>query len=199
MKASHLFIGFLLAISIQFGYSQSGTIPEEEPNIVPSDSLSAPTERSPLESFKLIFSGKPGKAALYSLIVPGGGQLYNRKYWKAPIVWAVEGVAVYIFIDIRNDYINFKNTHANVINGIEDSYRGISGEASLRRYRNQYRLDMERAGIAVVIIHLASVIEAFTDRHLMQFDISEDLSFHLKVDTTPMQSYSGIGLSYTLK
>ena len=175
-------------------YGQETDFDDPQEFRIPSDSTSAPTKNGTLETFKTIFDGKPGKAVTYGLLIPAGGQLYNKRYWKAPLVWAGDATAIYFFVTNRQLYLDFQEALEIKIEDPSYSFLGISSEESIRQFRNQFRLDMERAGIAIVIVHLGSVIEAFTDRHLMEFDTSEDLSFTI----TP-QIYPIIGSSASLK
>src|SRR5450432_1586877 len=58
----------------------------------------------------------PHKATMHSLILPGWGQAYNRKYWKIPIVYAALGITAYIFNDNRQEYNKLKYAYFAVIN-----------------------------------------------------------------------------------
>jgi len=111
-----------------------------------------------------IFYGQPGKAALYSAIIPGGGQIYNKRYWKAPIIWGLEGYAIY---------------HLT---------KSISKSA---------RSQKDLAWILFSAAHLLNVVEAFVDRHLINFDVSEDLSFHNRPSQLIMKDQN-LGSSITL-
>ncbi|MDG2074033.1 MAG: DUF5683 domain-containing protein, partial [Polaribacter sp.] len=50
----------------------------------------------------------PSKAAFYSAIFPGGGQIYNKKFWKAPIVWGAMGTSIYLYLDNNNEYDRYR-------------------------------------------------------------------------------------------
>lgn len=194
MKWCFLFVFNFLSLTIVFGQIQTDN---ETIQVVSPDSVGAKTERTALESFRMIFTGEPGKAALYGLLLPGGGQIYNKSYWKVPLVLAADATAIGIFVYYRREYRNFKAAHSNVINGIPTSYRNISDEPSLRRYRNSFRLDMERMGMIMGIVHLLGVVEAFTDNHLKSFDIDENLSLDIHTENeTYNLSYTGVGLKY---
>lgn len=195
MKWCFIILFNLFVLVSSFGQRETD---DETLNVVPPDSVGVKTERTVLESFRMIFSGEPGKAALYGLLLPGGGQIYNKSYWKVPLVWAADAAAISVFVYYRKQYLNFKTAHSNVINGIPSSYRNISDEPSLRRYRNSFRLDMERMGMIMGVVHILGVVEAFTDNHLKSFDIDEDLSLNIHTQTTNEYnlSYTGVGLRY---
>lgn len=201
LKSNNLkFTVFFVTFFLLVGYSnaQFGTNGGDSNEIViPSDSTSAPIKRGTLKTLKLIFEGKPGKAAMYSLLIPGGGQIYNRKYWKAPIVWAADGVAIYLFIDNRREYRYFRDAYTAKLAGRDVTYRGISNAESLLAFRNDFQLQSERAGIAIVVLHLVSMIEAFTDQHLKNFDIDENLSIDIRNIQLPLgDQAAGLSLIY---
>lgn len=129
------------------------------------------------KTFKIIFSGNPGKAALYSLIVPGGGQAYNKRYWKIPIVWIAVGWVGYLAIQGNNEYKKANNVYKCLLKGELCDYNGITSATQLRPYRDQLRSSRERKWVTFGIIYLVQSIEAYIDRHLIDFDLEEDLSF----------------------
>lgn len=191
----------MILLVCQFGYSQFNDDEGGTQKLkIPTDSTSAATSRGTLETFKTIFEGKPGKSALYGVLIPGGGQLYNKRYWKAPIVWAIDGVAIWWYIDNRMEYIGWRDAYIHMLKGEITVYNNITNRNTIRTFRNDARLQTERAGFTIILVHLLSVIEAFTDQHLMDFDIDDDLSFTIKnmpIDI-PFSSTSvtGVGLKY---
>ena len=194
-KFIHISILFILGL----GSLNAQVEPNEDPNAVeiPSDSTAVPTKRGALETLKVIFEGKPGKAATYGLLIPGGGQIYNKKYWKAPIVWAADGAAIYWYIYNRELYILFREGLKLKLQGSLESVKGISDINSMRSFRDEFRLQSERAGIIILALHLVSVIEAFTDQHLMDFDIDENLSSQFKFEQFPVfGEVTTFGISY---
>lgn len=140
-------------------------------------------------SFTSIFYGQPGKAALYSLIIPSGGQFYNKRYWKVPLVLAAEGFALRHLI---NSIDTFQDRDDCRISYFEDSSNPnilactkISGNTSFLIEEGDAfeewqaaRSQKETAWIIMSVAHLMNIVEAFVDRHLINFDTDEDLSFH---------------------
>jgi hypothetical protein len=124
-------------------------------------------------TFKLIFSGEPGKAALYSLIIPSGGQIYNRKWWKVPLALGVDGWFTYRYLHHRSEFNKYDKIY-------KDWLKGIPNEISIdnaRIFRNSSRQAKEYGFVYLILGHLATVFDAYVDRHLMDFDSSEDVSF----------------------
>ncbi len=131
------------------------------------------------EGFFSMFEGNPGKAALYSALIPGGGQIYNKKYWKAPIVWGAHTIAILVIIDNHQSYLDFDNGYKGVLRGELDSYRGLTNAQSIRGYRDRFKQTRDYASLAIGIIHVLSIADAFVDRHLIEFDVDEDISLRL--------------------
>jgi hypothetical protein len=123
----------------------------------------------------------PKKAAFYSTVFPGGGQLYNRQYWKAPIALGAVGTAGYFVYDNTIQYRRFRDAYRLRVDGdptTVDEFANIPGanEAALVEKRDSYRKFMEQSYIAVVVVYGLQVLEAYTAAHLKNFDIDEDLS-----------------------
>ena len=135
-------------------------------------------------SFTSVFYGDPGKAALYSLLIPGGGQLYNKRYWKAPLIIAGEGFAAYNLINKISTFQDRDQCWKSFIDNPQstDSSCQISDTSTISSLsesftrRQSARSQKEWAWVIMAAAHLMNVIEAFVDRHLINFDTSEDLS-----------------------
>lgn len=122
-------------------------------------------------SFFELFKGKPGKAALYGLVIPSGGQIYNRRWWKVPLALGIDATTVYFTITNTN---RLKISQANYENAL------ASKDPLTPRYlaiRNNDRRNKEWSVFWLVAGHLFTVLDAFVDRHLMGFDVSDDISY----------------------
>jgi len=181
---SCLFIFSLLVVAMSQGFptNQGGGL-FNTPNQNPSDSTKT--------NFFTIFKGNPGRAALYSLVLPGAGQLYNKRWWKLPLVFALEGTTIYYYLDSRSIYNRWNNCYGRFVadNRISilqepaiETYpscgRNIETRSDAFRIRNNARSQKERAFLFMLGAHLFQTLEAFIDRHLIDFDVDEDLTFH---------------------
>lgn len=135
-------------------------------------------------TFRVLFSGNPGRAALYSLLLPGAGQLYNRRYWKIPIVFAGLGAVGYLFYENNKDYQDLKQEYV-------DNIDNPVGQTKYPYYI-QAKKSREQSIFAVIGVHLFNVFDAYIDRHLIDFDMDDDLS--IRLNTMP-DGLSPIGLS----
>lgn len=153
-----------------------------------------PEKKRPYGIFDM-FDGNPGKAALYSLVIPGAGQFYNKRYWKVPIVWAAEGVAIGVLINNLKIYNNRKDIYRQLISGETDCILTICEPEQFKPYLDSARQYLEFSYLAVGIIHLINVADAFVDRHLIEFDVTDDLSFRLQ----PAMYHPGIAVVFEFK
>lgn len=172
---------------------------EEETTIDP-DSIDYEAYTKKTSSFKAIFSGKPGKAIMYGLMIPGGGQLYNRRYWKFPLAIAAEATTIYLFYDYRTTYFQLRNAYAARLEDpdvVLDMFNNFTNQ-QLDTYRKAFQKRSEQAGIGILAVHVLVAVEAYIDRHLKDFDINEDLSFDFN-PTIPVDfglPVSGLTLTY---
>lgn len=119
----------------------------------------------------------PRKAALFSLI-PGGGQVYNKRLWKVPIVWGVIGglgVAQYKTTAIYKD---LSTAYREKVNGrpVFNTRYATLGERSLKGYRDQYRRYTESLWLGIFLSYALSASEAYVDAHLRNFDVDDALT-----------------------
>lgn len=143
----------------------------------------------------------PKRALMWS-IIPGGGQIYNKKLaWvKLPIVYGALGTGVYFISFTTSEYNRFKLAYSQKVNGetITDPEIPQSVDAArLKQIRDGRFKEVQQAYILTVVGYLLAGVEAFTAAHLAHFDVKDDLSFRLKpsFEPVPMQGNAmGIGL-----
>lgn len=179
----------------QFGGDNFGNPPPQDSTSILQDTSTADNSNSLFD----IFTGKPGKAAFYSLIVPGGGQYYNKRYWKIPLVWGIEGGAITWFIWNNTRLDEWQTAYIGLLNGDIESYKGVTQSATAKLLRDRYRKNKEYAYIGIILAHLLNVFDAFIDRHLIDFDIDDDLSFNQRpIDQWTMPTYGSISIKIPL-
>ncbi|MBP7184660.1 MAG: hypothetical protein KBA06_04050 [Saprospiraceae bacterium] len=140
-------------------------------------------KKSNLKIFNWVTSNYPSpkKAVIFSLILPGAGQIYNKKYWKLPLVYGAGfGLAYAINFNYKNYHI-FKNAYSQRVNDCNcDNYIGIYSDSSLKIIRDAYRKNLELSYIGSFISYLIIATDAFVDAHLKNFNVNDDLSFKVK-------------------
>jgi hypothetical protein len=136
------------------------------------------------------------KATIMSAILPGLGQIYNKKYWKAPVIYAGLGGLGYFFY-VNNTRYNFyrQGLLTAVANGGNAVVDGQTQTVSqLQTQKLYYRKFRDFAGIGIGILYILNIIDANVDAHLKTFDVSDDLSIHLD----PSQQLYNNGRAYTV-
>lgn len=139
------------------------------------------------------------RAGLFSALVPGFGQLYNRQYWKVPLVYAVVGAPLYFAVKHNNDYQRYRKAYiSRLVNeaGSNDEFKGILNTAGLKQYQDQSRQNRDMMILYTGLAYTVQILEAISGAHLKNFDISRDLSLHVRPDFNPM---GGAGLSLALQ
>lgn len=148
------------------------------------------------------FVPDPKRALWLALVIPGAGQIYNRKYWKLPIfyggflgctyalMWNQQMYKDYsqAYIDIMDDDPN-THSYTNMlppgydITGLEERFKTI-----FKNKKDRYRRWRDYAAFSFVGVYLLSVIDAYVDAQLSAFDISKDLSLNVKPTVIPVHS-----------
>lgn len=165
-----------------------------------------------------IFVPNPQRALWLSLVLPGAGQIYNRKYWKLPIVYGGFLGCIYAlswnnqmyrdysqaYLDIMDDDPNTKSYEAMLplnydIRGREEQFKTI-----FKNKKNYFRKYRDMSIFAFIGVYLLSVVDAYVDAELSSFDISKDLSLKVEpalfnnTSTSPRKNKSALGLQCKL-
>ena len=159
----------------------------------------APSNAIVADSIPLPFQPDPKRAGLYSAIVPGLGQFYNRQYWKVPVIYAGLAVAGYFFVDNLTNYQSFRKAYVSRINNPywTDKYVNIYTSDQLLQLQNEYNKFLNLTVLFTGIGYTLQIVEAITGAHLKNFDISRDISMQMR--PVAMPAGAGIGLVLTLK
>ena len=115
----------------------------------------------------------PGKATLFSILVPGLGQIYNHEYWKLPIYLGAIGFAVHLYADNRANYLRFRDIY---IQASDKSYSGpISAQQALY-YRDVYRRYRDYSVLAIAALYVLQVIDANVFSYMHNFEVDDDIA-----------------------
>lgn len=135
--------------------------------------------------FSVLFKGNPGKALAYSLLLPGAGQVYNKRIWKVPIIYAGLGSMVYFISFNKKELKRYDDAIRERVDNPsnpQDEFVGILSNSGIDSYRKFYDKNLQLSYIGLVAVYLLNGIEAFVDRHLQEYDISDNLSLQLNPD-----------------
>ena len=119
-------------------------------------------------TFKMTRS--PGKAMLYSAVLPGAGQFYNESYWKIPIIWGIGGYFVYEIVKNNNNYIDYRDLYAN-----SQTPEIPNGDLRYKNLREFYRDQRDQFYLYAGLVYLVNLVDAYVDAHLFDFDVSDKI------------------------
>lgn len=147
----------------------------------------------------------PKKATVWALTLPGAGQLYNKKYLKAGILYAGFAGLAYMFDFNRDSLARYQAIYTAKIDGdpsTVDLYPERS-EASVKSDRDFHRKYRDLSLIGFVVLYALQAIDANVDAHLKEFKLNKDLSLNLSpaihVYQPDMGMYGRLTLKYTFK
>lgn len=167
-----------------FGFIVSDRASGQGVVVLPDSTQSTPEGVAPARKrFNVRDYPNPRKALLFS-IVPGGGQIYNRRWWKVPLVYGGMGASAGVLIFNANAYKRLRDNYRWMVDGDPgtvpvEPYSSVDPEA-LKRFRDQSRGYVELSGMIFGFAYLLSVADAYVDAHLASFDVSDDLTLRLR-------------------
>lgn len=126
----------------------------------------------------------PRKAALYSAILPGLGQAYNREYWKMPLVYAAIGTCTYFFVWNMDNYRTYRDAYRLSMDGnpdtkVPDPFLAAQSPQYLKAYRDYYRQNVDYSVLFFVLAYTLNIADATVFAHLRNWDMSDDLSMRV--------------------
>jgi hypothetical protein len=181
-------VALLLLLSV------TGTIHAQNPDILNTKYEQDSTWRA---------DHSPKKAAIFSAILPGAGQIYNRKYWKLPIVWGGLGVTMYYAQYNHDRYVMYRDALVAITDGDPTTVDPFNGEFTAgfveqnvdfhRRYR-----DLSYIGFGLV--YVLNILDASIDANFARFDVSDDLTLAISpIYHAGATENLALGLTFTLR
>jgi hypothetical protein len=178
------------------------TVPVADTLPLKDDSL-APDPADSTQPAKAKAPHSPRKATIRSAIIPGWGQIYNKKYWKVPIVYAALGITGYVFFDNIKTYKEVRFAYDVTVSQDTASWDKVApylrvfvennAASSLDNYRREFRRNIDYSVLVFLLFWGLNVVDATVDGHLKDFDVSPELSMKLK-PLLPKNSYQmGVG------
>ncbi|MEP3387813.1 MAG: DUF5683 domain-containing protein [Reichenbachiella sp.] len=166
-----------------------------------TDTTIVATDLGGIETFQSQSTLDPDKAALYAAVFPGLGQMYNKQYWKLPILY---GGAIVIghFIKYNNDFYNaFRNAYIAQTDGDDSTLNPFPqfSEEALQRNAERFKRNRDFMVIMGVVYYLVQIVDAHVSAHLIEFNINDDLA--LQPTYYPREEYfaQNVGMSLVFK
>ena len=152
----------------------------------------------------------PSKAAFYSAVLPGLGQIYNKRYWKVPIVYAAIGTGIYAYTYNNDNYNTFRSIFKRRRAGFtDDELFDINGDGNgpdfsneaLQNAQERFQRDRDLALVITIALYALNILDANVDAHLKQFNVDEDLSMDFKpyLEYHPITANPNYGMALVIK
>lgn len=142
----------------------------------------------------------PSKAAFYSAVFPGLGQIYNKRYWKAPLVYGALGTGIYAYTFNQKQYLRYRNAFkVRRLGFTTDEFYDINKDGSgpdisdrgLQDAQKSIQSQRDLSLLIAIGLYVLNIIDANVDAHLKQYNISNTLS----VDYRPFLEQNDIGVT----
>ena len=151
---------------------------------------------------RLFWKPDPMRAVWLGAVIPGAGQIYNRSYWKLPIVYGGFMGCIYAITWTNNQYIGYKDAYRDIYYDMQNgtlsdspdkSYNAILPEgytietmggastyqSRLKEWQNTARRNRDLSILVSIAVYALSLVDAYVDAQLFDFDISNDLSLNV--------------------
>jgi len=139
----------------------------------------------------------PARAAFYSAILPGLGQIYTGKYWKVPIVYGALGAGIYFYTWNNERYVFYRDIYKRRLAGLPDidPRTELLTQDQLIDIQRRFRREQELSILVTAGLYLLNIIDANVSAHLQQYNISDDLSLKPKVNFNQPNASTNFGLA----
>ncbi len=142
----------------------------------------------------------PRKASILSAVLPGAGQVYNRKYWKVPIVIGGLGASYYFIRENNSQYQRYKDAYIALTDNdpaTVDEFGGRYSAQNVLNVADTYRRWRDLSYIAIGMVYVLNIVDASVDAHFVRFDVGRDLSMELS-PSLPLAAQGAPGMCVAL-
>lgn len=180
------------------------TLNDAQPSVVVKADTTATDTATTQKDTKTKKRHSPGTAALRSALVPGWGQVYNRKWWKVPIVYAGFGALTFSIVRNRKNWKTYSEAYRKRVDGDPntiDEFDGELSEFTLLSEKNRFKRYLDISAVLMAIWYGLNIVDATVDAHLYEFDVSDDLTMRIEPvwdQTVTGQSYVGLKINLRL-
>lgn len=138
---------------------------------------------------------RPAKAAFYSAVLPGLGQVYNKRYWKVPLVYAAIGTSLYFYSDSNTKYKKYRDAYKRRLAGYNDDEFQYLDDQRLISAQRFYKKNREYSMLFAFAFYVLNIVDANIDAHLKQFNVSDDLTLAPDIYQNDINTKPTVGLT----
>ncbi|MFS4469334.1 DUF5683 domain-containing protein [Maribacter sp. 2210JD10-5] len=214
-KKFGILISFIFLVTVVFSQEEEQQKVDQE-----TDSLKTSLRESGvvmqdslLKKVKVSNPLAPSRAAFYSAMLPGLGQVYNKRYWKLPIVYGVIGGSIYLYDFNNKQYNRFRTAFKRRQAGFtDDEFFDIDDnnpvgsppdldQLDLESQQERFQRDRDLWLVISIAMYALNIVDANVDAHLKQFNIDENLSFDFQpyLDLNPVTNDPNYGMAMIIK
>ncbi|MBO4634697.1 MAG: hypothetical protein J5669_04935 [Bacteroidales bacterium] len=153
-------------------------------------------------------SPDPARATVYSLLLPGMGQIYNGEFWKVPLYLGLMAGSLNFVVENNMQYNRWKWIHNQATSDDPNVEKPPQTADNAKYFRDLYRRYRDYSILAVALVYLIQIIDANVFAYMQDFEVTDDISMHIQPTLTPIQQYAitgqpspgmGVGMSVGLR
>jgi len=153
--------------------------------------------------YKTNMKPDPAKATMYSILLPGLGQLYNGEFWKVPIYWGLMAGSIHFVIENNTQYQRWKWTYDQATSTDPETEKPPQSAENAKYYRDAYRRLRDYSILAVAVSYVLQVIDANVFAYMKGFEVNDEISMKVAPAVLPLGEYAqappAVGMSIGLK
>lgn len=187
---------FLLILQPVFGLSQN-----EKKDSIQTSEIVEIQGQNVIDTVNYLSAKNPIRASLYSAILPGTGQIYNEKWWKAPIVWGILGTGIGFIIYYNNQYKEFRGYYLKKLNGEDLGIPALNNlsKEQLARIQDDRKRTRDYAIALTSLAYILNILDATVDAHLFGIKKDPDLSMKPVILQNQNSYEMAMGFGFSLK
>ncbi|MDM1071060.1 hypothetical protein HX001_00975 [Empedobacter brevis] len=191
MKIKLFLLGLIFSSTFSFGQVQTDSLVVVENKVIAKDTIGMSKE--------VLMEKSPIRASLYSAILPGAGQLYNKKWWKAPVALGLVGTGTGFTIYYNNLYKKYRKAYIEVREGTQNEFSEILSPEQLAVIQDDYKRKRDYSVALTALAYLLNIVDATVDAHLFTVRNDTEMSFKPTIIQDEMTLEPVLGLAFNLK
>lgn len=146
----------------------------------------------------------PARAAFYSAILPGLGQVYNKDYWKLPFVYGAMATSMYYFSINNETYKRYRTAYKLREAGFQDEFTLIDGTTLISREglvsaQKTLKQNRETSLLLFISFYVLQIVDASVSAHLLQFNVDDNITINPQIYSEPNSTSPFVGLTFNYK